>query len=117
CAGGALVLDLAGETWHTPGWNPRPARRHLVLSIADLYRDEDHDGLPDRLERQIGTNPLKADTNGNGIPDGQDKNPLVPAHALSDEEGIYQAAVEGLCQLGRSQPKELLGSPLDMAPE
>src|SRR5207248_3145372 len=91
-------------------------RRHVALSIADLYRDLDRDGLPDRLERMIGTDPRNRDTNGNGIPDGQDKNPLVPAHALSDEEGIYQAALEALCQIGRSRPKELDGSFSDAAP-
>src|SRR5439155_6469097 len=48
------------------------------------------------------TDPANPDTNGNGIPDGADKNPLYRQHTLTDEEGIYQAAVEALCQLGRT---------------
>jgi hypothetical protein len=116
CAGGRLTLDLVGRAWLPPRYEERPVRRHLVFTIAQLYRDQDGDGLPDRLERQIGTDPRKPDTNGNGIPDGQDKNPLVAAHALTDEEGIYQAALEGLCQMGRSKPKNPSYSADDEAP-
>jgi hypothetical protein len=32
--------------------------------------DSDHDGLPDTLERQVGTNPCNADTDGDGVTDG-----------------------------------------------
>ena len=35
--------------------------------------DTDHDGLPNTWERTVShTDPAKADTNGNGIPDGQE---------------------------------------------
>jgi outer membrane protein assembly factor BamB len=95
-----LVVDLEGMVWR--GQKEVPVRRQVVLPLADLYRDTDGDGLPDRLERQIGTDPDKADTNGDGIPDGSDKNPTYRPHPLTDEEGIYQAVVEALCQLSRS---------------
>jgi thrombospondin type 3 repeat protein len=32
--------------------------------------DDDNDGLPDTVEAQIGTNPCKADTDGDGVSDG-----------------------------------------------
>ncbi len=35
--------------------------------------DNDHDGLPNSYEQQMGTNPENPDTNGNGINDGQNR--------------------------------------------
>jgi hypothetical protein len=100
CQGYSLLVDLRGEVWR--GFNSRLVSRHLVVPVGEVYRDTDGDGLPDRLERLIGTDPANADTNGNGIPDGEDKNPLYRPHPMSDEEEIYQAALEALCQFGRS---------------
>jgi outer membrane protein assembly factor BamB len=77
---------------------------HDRLAIADLYRDSDGDGLPDLLEKEIGTDPHNRDTNGNGLPDNLDKNPTYRSHVPTDEEGIFQAAVEALCQVGSSSP-------------
>jgi hypothetical protein len=41
-----------------------------MSSIADAARDRDHDGLPNRFERQIGTNPRSSDTDADGLSDG-----------------------------------------------
>lgn len=106
CRQGSLVLDVAGEVWRSRRPHGEPVRLQRVLAVADLYRDSDGDGLTDRLEALIGTDPRNPDTNGNGIPDDRDKNPLFRPHPLTDEEGIYQAAQEGLCQLGRSEPRD-----------
>ncbi|MDH5711610.1 MAG: dockerin type I repeat-containing protein [Gammaproteobacteria bacterium] len=43
--------------------------------ICDL--DDDNDGLSDIVEASLGTNPLLADTDGDGLNDGVDPNPLV----------------------------------------
>ena len=75
-------------------------------AIADLYRDSDGDGITDLAEKELGMDPLRADSNGNGIPDGRDKNPLYKPHKLTEQEQIYQAVLEALCQLGRSQPTD-----------
>ncbi len=45
--------------------------------------DTDNDGLPDKLEEALGTNPLKHDTDGDGVSDGDEilknnTNPLGP---------------------------------------
>jgi hypothetical protein len=37
-------------------------------------RDKDADGVPDRRERRIGTNPNNRDTDGDGITDGSDED-------------------------------------------
>jgi hypothetical protein len=116
CASGILKLDFAGEKWIPSILAPTPARGHFEVSLADLYRDTDGDGLTDRLERQIGTDPHNPDSNGNGIPDGQDKNPLARRHRVSDPEAIYQAAIEALCQLGRTRPREFTGTVMEDSP-
>ena len=82
-------------------------RTHLrskEIAISTLYQDSDGDGLTDLVEKELGTNPLLADSNNNGLPDGQDKNPLWRPHSLTEEEAIYQAVVEALCQYGRGIP-------------
>ncbi len=39
-------------------------------------RDSDNDGLSNDVERALGTNPYNADSNGNGIPDGDEYNQI-----------------------------------------
>jgi hypothetical protein len=48
----------------TPGGTPAGGR--------SAARDTDGDGLPDRRERTIGSDPNTQDTDGDGIPDGAD---------------------------------------------
>jgi hypothetical protein len=45
--------------------------------------DDDNDGLPDTIEAQIGTDPCKADTDGDGIVDGYEYRSAVD---LNDDE-------------------------------
>ena len=45
---------------------------HLSLHVNQARRDQDHDGLNNRGEFRAHMNPRKADTDGNGIPDGHE---------------------------------------------
>ncbi len=56
------LADLAG--------NPLAAPFTLDLIVYDGALDTDGDGLPDDVERLLGTDPTRPDTNGNGVPDG-----------------------------------------------
>lgn len=47
------------------------------LSLQALRLDTDKDGLTDLVEKRIGTDPTKPDTDGDGVNDGLDANPLA----------------------------------------
>jgi hypothetical protein len=55
----------------------------LVPAAALPGPDEDADGLPDADELRIGTDPARADTDGDAIPDGVDPEPTRPSPQLS----------------------------------
>jgi hypothetical protein len=69
----------------------------ITLSLADLRKDSDHDGLPDLVEARMGLDPHRADTDGDGIPDGKDANPLAaPDRSGSDRVRLLQSIFTAL---------------------
>lgn len=79
------------------------------LTAARATSDSDADGLNTTEERELGTDPLKADTDGDGVQDGDDSDPLDPAVSAAEEEGSIEpelyagapmfAAIATLCLL------------------
>ena len=56
-----------------PGLTPTPVASAPVLPPPDLGGpDSDHDGLSDALERRYGLDPLRADTDGDGLTDADE---------------------------------------------
>ncbi len=66
----------------------------LVSHHADLARDTDGDGLTDLVEARLGTDPKKADTDGDGDRDEIDPFPNAPTRPLSDTEKVLAAVFE-----------------------
>jgi alpha-tubulin suppressor-like RCC1 family protein len=67
--GGNAVGQLGdGTTQQRP--TPVPAGSFEVASNSWLVSDSDQDGLTNAAEYRIGTDPLNADSNGNGLQDG-----------------------------------------------
>jgi outer membrane protein assembly factor BamB len=63
-----------------------------ALSLKDLRRDSDGDGLTDTTERMLLTDPNNADADGDGLSDSEDPTPLAdPAKMGKLERGIARA--------------------------
>ena len=59
------------------------------MGTNPLKTDTDNDGLSDAQEGESNTDPLKADTDDDGYNDGTDKFPLDPnEHADFDQDGL-----------------------------
>jgi hypothetical protein len=67
-AGPAVAKDRNHD--HIPDrWE---MRHRLSLNVNQARRDQDHDGLRNLAEFRAGDNPRKADSDGDGIPDGEE---------------------------------------------
>lgn len=58
-------------------------KHHLSTKVNQARRDQDHDHLNNRQEFLAGDNPHNADTNGDGVPDGEENAGTI---ASFDEE-------------------------------
>ena len=56
--------DRIPDRWET--------RHHLSLRVNQAHRDQDHDGLNNRQEFRAGMNPRDADTDNDGVEDGDE---------------------------------------------
>ncbi len=65
-----------------------------AMRPEEVFRDRDGDGWTDIEERQLGLDPTRPDTDGDGVVDGADVCPTLPvSEAVDDEEArIVQAA-------------------------
>ena len=93
----AASLGVDAASPYTLAWSTTNAGAHrLVVKVTDnqghtrlsepvnlrVALDRDGDGLNDLDEITLGTNPNLTDTDGDGVPDGQDAFPLDPARWL-----------------------------------
>lgn len=66
-------------------------------TISEQTKDTDKDGLPDTLETRMQTDPKNPDSDGDGVADGKDSNPLTPKHKeTNDTTEIRQAVFSAL---------------------
>jgi hypothetical protein len=61
--------------------------------LGEFTKDSDADGLPDLVESRYGTDPSNRDSDGDGVDDGRDGNPLTPAGQVSGDEAEIRQAV------------------------
>ena len=64
----------------------------LLLGVygakAGSLRDSDKDGIPDKAEKVLGTDPLNPDTDGDGINDKADKKTVNVDHKVMPSTGV-----------------------------
>src|SRR5258706_6325024 len=94
---GALILGLLGllflasfNSVQTSARATQTASFELTQAVLSGGSDSDSDGLINSDEIKIGTDPLKADTDGDGLSDGEEvntykTNPLIPD---TDQDGL-----------------------------
>jgi HEAT repeat protein len=90
--GRALTIALT-RTFAQGGSEAKPQlktqQRVNKFKLEDLHRDKDQDDLVDQEEAALFTSPTKADSDGDGMLDGRDRNPLAkPADPTRDEDAI-----------------------------
>ena len=101
--------DLMEGQLTPPKRAPQLGKQTWVLSLKALTQDSDGDGWTDIEEQRLGLNPRNRDTDGDGIPDGQDICPNyapTPGEQNDEEVQILQKAV--LAELGLSRSRALL---------
>lgn len=59
----------------------------IIINVVDVDEDNDNDGLMDSKEKELGTDPWKADTDGDGLKDGEEVDTLKTAPLKSDTDG------------------------------
>lgn len=88
-----------------------------LVGNATLRRDSDADGLTDLAEERLGTNPAKADTDGDGDPDGVDPWPNAPHRSdLTDEEQVLDAAFEACFHFSDREAPAVFAAPAGLKP-
>ncbi len=65
-------------------------------TAAGTAVDSDRDGLPDRVEKVLGTDPLNPDTDGDGINDKEDAHPLNVDSPPPESTGVADFSIKEL---------------------
>lgn len=96
--------------WGKPVREMPPSPTIRVYRVDDsLTRDTDSDGWTDLLEEFYLTDPHNPDTDGDGVPDAQDLDPLAADAPDTDEAAIRQAALVTLGEANRGTALRVLG--------
>jgi outer membrane protein assembly factor BamB len=89
-----VYTGVAGKELGNADWLARFA------GDATIAADSDADGWSDLMERRLGTNPNNPDSDGDGLKDSQDKNPLAAPRELTETEQVMASAFQARFQFG-----------------
>jgi hypothetical protein len=97
--------------WSPKITTPAPAAMipGLEIDLPAVLKDTDRDGWTDMEERRLGLNPAKADTDGDGIPDGMDVCPnYAPARGEDADEDAQILRRAIFAAYGLTDAREML---------
>jgi hypothetical protein len=101
--------DLMEGQLAPPEKAPVLGKQTWILSPQEIMQDSDGDGWTDIEEQRLGLNPRNRDTDGDGIPDGQDICPnYAPTAGQENEEEVQILQKAVLAQYGLSRSRTLL---------
>lgn len=93
---GRTFSSQAPKEYKGVGINKLVESEWVKMFPADtsIVKDADADGLTDLVEARLGTNPNKADMDGDGLKDAVDPCPTAAPRPLGDREKVIEACVE-----------------------
>jgi hypothetical protein len=104
--GGKTGAELLAGAWFA-----------TLVDNPEIPKDSDGDGLTDIEEARLGTDPNKADTDGDGDPDGTDPWPNAPSRSdLGDAEKVLAAAFEARYHFDSGEGVGIFFAPKDLKP-
>ena len=102
---GKTVKELVAGAWF-----------EAFVTNQTIRLDADGDGLTDLVERRLGTDPKKADSDGDGDPDGVDPCPNAAGEPQTDLGKVLAAAFEARFHFNNSDGPALITMPSEMQP-
>ena len=102
---GKTAKDLVAGAWFD-----------VLVNNPEISQDSDSDGLTDLEEKRLGTDPLKADIDGDGDNDGVDPWPNATGEAKSDTEKVLAAVFEARYHFDLSEGPAIVEMPRELLP-
>ena len=88
----------------------------VLVNNQEIRKDSDGDGLTDLEEKRLGTDPNKADTDGDGDLDGVDPFPNVSGEPKNDLDKVLAAAFEARFHFNESEGPLIVSLPKEIKP-
>lgn len=106
-----LARDDGSGGWRDPVFTGRERPPAIdddllpgILADATIRLDSDGDGWTDVAEARLGTDAASRDSDGDGLPDGQDRNPLAAPRSLTEDEQVLEAAFHARFRFAAEPP-------------
>jgi hypothetical protein len=108
----AYILSFSGCVDDRAGYGDINVTEQGIIDNLDPLGDEDGDGLTNGEEKEIGTNPLDPDTDGDGLDDGLEYKVIHTDPKKSDTDG--DGVTDGIEVVGTWEGRETISADGDV---